>query len=216
MKNINRRKFITSSLATAGALAVQSCTGNKNQEHSLTGKNPIKIADPNQGLSREEIMLMLDQKVDYYMAQSYHCAQSSFLALSEQFSLGNKDIVKALTPFPGLAETGKTCGALIGSLMVIGLVFGRDRIDDWKKYRESLIPSGDFVTAFENKEGSTNCAEIVEKEFGKRYNLRDPAEQQEFVAAGATEKCGKVVKNAVHMAAGIILDYYKVSDSGTH
>ena len=148
---------------------------------------------------------MLDQRVNNYMTQSHHCAQSSFLALSEQFGLENKEILKALTPLPGIAERGQTCGVVIGSLMAMGLVFGRDRIDDWQKYRESLVPTGDFVDKFEKEFGSTQCGDIIKKEFGKRLDLRNPKDHQEFVAADATAKCSLVVRKGVRIAADIII-----------
>jgi len=52
--------------------------------------------------------------------------------------------LKALTPFPGIALRGETCGAVIGPLMAIGLVYGRDDLGDWKGYLASLPPSRRF------------------------------------------------------------------------
>lgn len=54
--------------------------------------------------------------------------------------------------------------------------------------------------------GSTQRADFVEKVFGKRYNLADPADSARFQNAGPTAKRGGVVRKAVRIAAGLILD----------
>jgi len=65
----------------------------------------------------EEIYSQLEQKVKEYLKISGNCAQTSFLALQEQFGLDDGSILKALTVFPGIALRGETCGAVVGSLM---------------------------------------------------------------------------------------------------
>ena len=46
----------------------------------------------------------------------------------------------------------------------------------------------------------------MEKLFGQRYNLADPVDLDKFQESGATPKCGLVVRLAVRLAAGILLD----------
>jgi C_GCAxxG_C_C family probable redox protein len=209
MKNLNRRHFVSLSILGTASMICQSCLRKKEKDDSGTAERmaAIEKIDPNEGMSRPEILAMLDRRVERYISQSGNCAQSSFKALSEQFGLENEAILKALTPMPGIAETGKTCGVVIGSLMVMGLIYGRDNLDDWKKYRDSLEPTGKFVRQFEEIFGSSMCGDIVEKEFGKRLNLRDPGDRQEFLEGDPAVKCGIVAKKGVEIAANIILDY---------
>lgn len=195
----------------AGSLLVLGCSrekpaGRAGSEKKVQQEGAV-AGDPdlNEAMSRENILSMLDQRVGMIMNQSHHCAQTTFLALKEQFNLPEGEIVKALTPLPGLGEKGLTCGAVTGSLMAMGLLFGRDRIDDWETYRASLVPSGEFIDRFGEVQGSTDCCEIVETEFGRKYDLLDPADHAEYVKAGATEKCTVVVQRAVRIAADIIL-----------
>ncbi len=208
MGKINRRKFVAISALAAAALTCLHCSGKKPAEKTpgenqkMTSKDR---ADLNKGMTKEEIMTMLDQRVDQYIRRCGNCAQSSFMALSEQFGLENKEILKALTPLPGIAETGSTCGVITGSLMVMGLLYGRNNLDDWQKYRDSLVPTGKFVETFKKEMGSTYCSDIVEKEFGKRLDLRNPDDHAEFVAGDPGTKCGNVAKKGVNIAASIIL-----------
>jgi C_GCAxxG_C_C family probable redox protein len=210
-KSYSRRKMVREVALAAGSLMALGCNGEKSgggvveQKEVPGGKRTSAEPDLNEAMSRESILSMLDQRVSMIMHQSHHCAQTAFLALKEQFNLSDGEIVKALTPLPGLGEKGLTCGAITGSLMAIGLVFGRERIDDWETYRASLMPSGEFVDRFREVQGSIDCCEIVETEFGRKYDLLDPADHAEYVRAGATEKCTAVVQRAVRIAAEIIL-----------
>ena len=156
--------------------------------------------------SKEGIMKELDEKARRHLEISGNCAQSSFLALSEQFGLGDGTTLKALTPFPGIALRGETCGAVTGSMLVLGLVYGRDRLDDWEGYLRSLRPSRAFCRAFEKEFSSTMCGEILKLLFGRTYNLANPTEAEEWRKAGSREKCSTVVSGACRMAAEIIME----------
>ena len=161
----------------------------------------------NSSLKRDEVMDGLTEKAKEYLVLSANCAQTSFLALQDQLDLEDGAILKALTPFPGIALRGETCGAVIGSLMALGLVFGRGReeLDDWQAYLNSLPPARRFCRRFEKEFGSTMCGDIVEKEFGRRFNLADPVESMTWINCGAIEKCGAVISKGVQLAAEIIL-----------
>ena len=214
-KHLKRRDFLgLSALAALSLTFLGACTGRQkpteeaplipSREKDSFSEELAKMRQ----MPRDLVMKLLDQKVDQYMQQSHHCAQSSFLALKDQFGLRGEQVVKALTPLPGIAERGETCGAVTGPLMALGLIYGRDihQLDDWDTYQESLIPAGRFCDRFEQKFGTTLCHEVQEGKFGRCYRLTDPGELQDFQNDGATEKCSEVVRDAVHLAAEIILD----------
>lgn len=209
-KKLNRRRFIQTGMIATGAVMYSACKHtDKKTSDPLRSEEVIKAPDEmslSKSMPRDQVFLLLDQKVDHYMKISNNCAQSSFLALSDQFGLGNPEIVKALTPLPGIAERGETCGAVTGGLLALGLVFGRDNINDWQAYRDSLIPANTFCDRFIKETGSTQCCEIVEKSFGTRLDLRDPQDLAQFQRSDATEKCSNIVKTAVRIAADLILD----------
>lgn len=208
---MNRRGFLRSALASSGTLLLPACDRGK---HSASSSDPPPLAAGQTGQpkpsaagrSREETLARVDSKADYYMRLCHNCAQSSFLTLHEVFGLGDASLARALTPMPGIAERGETCGAVVGSLLAIGFVYGRERLDDWAGWRACLVPARRFCEQFVQQFGSTQCGDVVEKLFGRRYNLADPAELGQFQEAGPTEKCGRVVRTAVRLAATLILD----------
>ncbi len=155
--------------------------------------------------SRADRLSALAQKARDTLDLSGNCAQTSFAVLQQEFNLEGGAILKALTPFPGIALRGETCGAVAGCLMAIGLVYGRDKLDDWKGYIASLPPSRRFCRRFEEEHGSTGCANLLEAKLGRRFNLADRGESLEYVAAGGPQVCGDIIASAVQMAAEIIL-----------
>jgi C_GCAxxG_C_C family probable redox protein len=219
-KSLKRRDFLGhTALLTLSAATLGACTPREDSQ-----LNPADSLSPDENSFRDElaknrqmprdlVMKMLDQKVDQYMQLSRHCAQSSFLALRDQFGLDGEQVIKALTPMPGIAERGETCGAVTGPLMAMGLIYGRDlhHLDDWDAYQKSLVPTGRFCKQFEKEYGTTLCSKVQEGKFGRCYHLTDPVELKEFQNAGATEHCSEVVKSAVHMAAEVILDDQSLS-----
>jgi C_GCAxxG_C_C family probable redox protein len=144
---------------------------------------------------------VLAQKAKDALTRCANCAQASFAVLQDEFNLEGKDILKALTPFPGIALRGETCGAVIGSLMAIGLVYGREDLDDWKGYIASLPSARKFCKTFEEKHGSTSCETIIQGKLGRKFNLADHTEALEYASSGGPQACGEVVASAVLIAA---------------
>lgn len=158
--------------------------------------------------TNQEIYNRLESKVKENLSLCGNCAQTTFLTLQEEFELEGQSVLKALTPFPGIALRGETCGAITGGLMALGLIYGRDKenLGNWQAYIDSLPPSRRFCRRFVDEWGSTMCANIVESQFGRRFDLADPVEAMQWMNCGALEKCGEVIEKGVQIAAQIILE----------
>jgi C_GCAxxG_C_C family probable redox protein len=156
-------------------------------------------------LSQDDRVSRLAKKVTDTLDRSKNCAQTSFAVLQEEFGFEGGPILKALTPFPGIALRGETCGAVIGCLMALGLVYGRDDLGDWKGYITSLPPSRRFCRRFEEEHGSTACATILETKLGRSYDLANRVDALKYAARGGQKTCGKVIESAVQIATEIIL-----------
>ena len=155
-------------------------------------------------LPQDDRASRLAKNVTQNLKQSKNCAQTSFAVLHDEFNLDGGPILKALTPFPGIALRGETCGAVIGCLMALGLVYGRDNLDDWKGYLASLPPSRRFCRRFEEANGSTACSAILETKLGRSYDLANRVDAIKYAAAGGQKTCGKVIESAVQIAAELI------------
>jgi C_GCAxxG_C_C family probable redox protein len=165
--------------------------------------------------TNQDVLERLEKKAKENLAICGNCAQTAFLTLMDEFQMDADEILKALTPFPGIALRGETCGAVTGSLMALGLEFGRDRknLDDWQAYIDSLRPSRKFCHLFKSELGSTMCSEIVADKFGMRFDLADPVEAMHWFSCGAHDKCGQVISKGVCIAAKIILESREIPGS---
>ena len=157
-------------------------------------------------LSKEEILDNLTKKVDEYFNASGNCAQATFMALQEQFDLEGDQILKALTPFPGLAFRGKVCGVVVACVMALGLKHGRDKIDDWPGYIRSIPPVKAFYQRFEKEIGSILCGEVLGSVAGDSFESTEPAETKKWLEAGCLEKCSEVLNTGVRLTAEILLE----------
>ena len=157
----------------------------------------------NNPLATEEEDLLVS-KVRDILIKSGNCAQTSFVVIQEEFDLEGDQILRALTPFPGIALRGETCGAVIGCLMALGLEFGRDDLSDWRGYIGSLPSARRFCRRFEEQNGGTDCADILEIKLGRNYDLADRTEALEYASSGGPEACSKVVASAVQIASEAI------------
>ena len=154
-----------------------------------------------EGLSNRNIQSGISQRVKDLLLESGNCAQTSFAILNEEHNLDGTQILRALTPFPGIALRGETCGAVIGSLMALGLVYGRDDLKDWRGYIGSLPPARRFCKRFEEENGSTACGTILRGKLGRDFDLADKVEAMEYATSGGPEACAEVVARAVEIAS---------------
>jgi C_GCAxxG_C_C family probable redox protein len=155
----------------------------------------------------ELLLAELDETLRQKLTLSGHCAQTSFAALDEHFALGGGATLKALTPLPGIALRGETCGAVTGPLLALGLVFGRERLDDQAGFQQALPPAREFCRRFESEVGSTRCAEILESRLGRSFDLSRQADFAGYCDCGGIESCTAVIRSSVRLAATIILEH---------
>ena len=104
-----------------------------------------------------------------------------------------------MTPFGGgLGGHGEVCGAVIGGLAVIGLLFGRDKIgeDDvkvWTYSRELLRRFKKEIAG-----GSILCRDIAQ------VNWLDPAQVKEYGQGEKFSKCKTLVGKTAELIGELI------------
>ena len=108
----------------------------------------------------------------------------------------------------GIARRGETCGALIGGIMAICQIVGRESIEDTEQYREAMVPANDMYLRFRETVGHTLCAEIHKTLYGRSFKMYEDEDYEAFLEAGGhdPEGCPGVCAKAARIAANIILD----------
>jgi C_GCAxxG_C_C family probable redox protein len=173
---------------------------------------PKKILNRDEMLAnKEQILDRVQRRAEDYNFIFKNCAQGTALALMEEFGLGSMEIVKALTPFPGVGGTGEICGGITGSLIAFGLYLGSDDRLDYEAMNETIMTSQKFMAFFEGQIGHLYCADILEMVIlGHRLN---PGESEEammtFASEKGFEKCGLPPGIGARLAAEFIIDSMK-------
>jgi C_GCAxxG_C_C family probable redox protein len=183
----------------------------KVRKLSAEGIPKKKLNPEEMWANKEEILDRVQRRAEEYNFIFKNCAQGTALALMEEFGLGSMEIIKALTPFPGVGGTGEICGGITGSLIAFGLYFGSDDRLDYMAMNETIMTSQKFMAFFEGEIGHLYCADILEMVIlGHRLN---PGESEEammtFTQEKGFEKCGLPPGIGARLAAEFIIDSMK-------
>jgi len=149
-----------------------------------------------------------------YLRDYGGCAQSVLGALQEELEIGSKDSFKAASMLAGgIAGQGETCGALVGALSALGIVSGRERIEDTEANKDAMDAAVIITTRFKkemkkqfalkNELSSTLCRHIQENIYGRSFNFLDKDGPQAFIKAGGRSDtgCPKVCGIAAQVTA---------------
>jgi C_GCAxxG_C_C family probable redox protein len=155
-----------------------------------------------------EILDRVQLRAEEYNYILKNCAQGTALALLEEFGIGSMEIVKALTPFPGIGGTGEICGGITGSLIAFGLFFGTDNRLNPKHTDKVIKLAQKFMAEFVGEIGHMYCADIIEKVI-MGYRINPGESDQSMVRFGhdkGFEKCGLPPGIGVRLAAEFMID----------
>ncbi len=93
--------------------------------------------------------------------KGFSCSQAIFSCYSEDFGLGREIALKIATGFGGGMHRGKTCGAVTGAIMVIGLKYGMGTIEDAEAKEATYKLVDEFSEEFEQRNGSVVCKDLL-------------------------------------------------------
>ncbi|MEM4406285.1 MAG: C-GCAxxG-C-C family protein [Candidatus Methanomethylicaceae archaeon] len=131
----------------------------------------------------------------------YHgCAQILVGSFMRVFDVNCVELFMAASPFVGgIALTGRTCGALIGGLMVAGLVFGRQKVEEGQEgILRGIKPMRKIVKFFVDRYGSVNCNDLTS------VDLANPEQARDYFASGGVERCASVMAETAMFVGEII------------
>jgi C_GCAxxG_C_C family probable redox protein len=170
---------------------------------------PKKELDPQEmSANKEQILDRVQRRAEEYNFIARNCARGTALAILEEFGLGNMEIIKAMSPFPGFGGTGWMCGGVTGGLIALGLYFGNEDVLDYDSVGATIMAARKFMPRFEEETGSVICPKLQEEVIFGRY--MDPAASPEhmeaFAEAQGFEKCGLLPGIGARIASEIIIE----------
>jgi C_GCAxxG_C_C family probable redox protein len=132
----------------------------------------------------------------------FNCSQSVLTAFCNEFGLQDEAAFRIACGFGGgMGRMAKTCGAVTGAFMVIGLKYGQTQSDDKAAKEKTYTLVKRFADLFAKKHGSMECRELLSCDI-------DTPEGFKVANANGLFKilCPKYVKSAVKILEKIIQD----------
>ena len=133
-------------------------------------------------------------------SKGFNCTQAVLAAFSEDFGLDSVMAYKVAAGFGGgMGHMGKTCGAVTGAFMVIGLKYGMTAADGSQSHRAAFGKVRELAEKFRAKHGSITCSKLLGADFSK------PGEFREAVKKGIPQKiCPQLVQDAAEIVESLI------------
>jgi len=168
------------------------------------------------GLSREELLDLVYEMGVNYMKHSGSCSQSTVAAIHELVEMDDVAVRVASSSAGGqLGQAMGTCGALIGSTIVLDYFFGRpantmsykkDMPANAEQHIEAIQVATPFIYKYIREYGTILCPQIQMGVFGRHFYFMDDDDMRKFEAAGGHEdKCTNVVAKAARWTMEILL-----------
>ena len=144
-----------------------------------------------------------------YEAKYGGCSQAVVGALMRTFGFDDNGLLRASNAFAGgVCRHGQTCGALLGGLMMISYLVGRDDLESLAQHENVMAYGNIFFEKFKKEFGTIICKEIQEKRFGRSWDLLNPDELKDFLNSGGhgPEGAPKTTGKTAELAAEVIID----------
>ena len=118
-------------------------------------------------------------------------------AFASEFGLSDEMALKIAAPFgAGMARLGKTCGAVTGGLMALGLKYGYTAPEG----RDAAYGiAQEFMRRFEERHGSLACRELI------GFDIATPGSRALAQQSGVFESiCPRLVRDAAEIVASLL------------
>jgi C_GCAxxG_C_C family probable redox protein len=140
------------------------------------------------------------------------CSQCVVLAVMEAFGGVDSEVFKSAFGFGGgIGNLSHLCGALSGGVMMISIACGRElknlstQTEGQKRKCHEMVR--DLYTRFVQEYGSSECAHVHMRLFGRTFNQWDDGDFQEFLRLGGhVDKCTRVAGNVARWTSEIIIN----------
>ena len=139
------------------------------------------------------------------------CSQVVTDSLQRNLGIGNKEVFMAATGFAGgVAGNRDVCGALLGGIMAIGVVYGRSQFETGKVaheqpgFLETRERASKLCDKFKEQFGSMKCADVRQRV--GRIPLGDENYLYTLEGVENHSKCGDVTGITARLTAEIMLE----------
>jgi len=137
------------------------------------------------------------EKATKLFHEGYNCSQAVFAAFADKMKIDEKTALRLSSSFGGgFARLREVCGAVSGMMMVIGMLYGYDSMEDKSVKGEHYKVCQGLISEFKNELGSIICRELIDSDDKsptpadrtKEYYKKRPCAEIVAVAVDITER----------------------------
>lgn len=132
--------------------------------------------------------------------EGFSCSQAILSTYGARFGLNREFAFRISTAFGGgMGRMGKTCGAITGAFMVIGLKYGKIKIDNDEAKEKTYELVREFVNRFKSINGSITCKKLLNCDISTPEGRALAKEKNLF-----TNFCPKLVSDSAEILEQIL------------
>lgn len=133
-------------------------------------------------------------------ASGFNCAQAVLGAFAKDYDLEEAKALRLACGFGGgMGCTARTCGAVTGAFMVIGLRYGNYEKGDKESKPLTYRKVKEFIEEFEKRHGSIECRQLIGIDISSEQGLAEAREKKLFKSI-----CTKLVQDTVNVLETIV------------
>lgn len=164
------------------------------------------------GVENRQILDEVEKRA-FELIDRYHaCAQCSLMAIQEVCGYQDELLTKASVGLSGgVGGMRSVCGALTGSVLGLGLKYGRDVSFVGKTEEEAVAmeeaamePAMKLAKWFEREYGTINCHDIRQSHMGTDLNSKIEWQKEWLDELGMHERCAGIVAKTARRAAAML------------
>ena len=130
----------------------------------------------------------------------FYCSQAVLSTYCQKFGLDQETALKIAGAFGGgMCHMGKTCGAVTGAFMVIGLKYGMTKVEDELAKEKTCDLVREFVKRFEVRNGSIMCKELLACDISTPEGMKMAEDKKLFETL-----CPKLVQDTAEIIEQIL------------
>ena len=134
--------------------------------------------------------------------KGFLCAPAVLSTYSEQLGLEKALALKTACGFgAGIGRMGRTCGAVTGAVMVIGLKHGQVNLADAESREKTYKLVKEFIDRFTAIHGSIECRELIGYDLSNSAELKSARESGVFQnrCPGFVYDAARILEDVLHL-----------------
>jgi C_GCAxxG_C_C family probable redox protein len=105
--------------------------------------------------------------------EGFNCSQAVLTAYCGQFGMDKEQALRVSGAFgAGMGRMCETCGAVTGAIMVIGLKYGKVKVEDEPTKEKAYALARELAKEFKARNGSIACRELLGCDMGTPEGAR--------------------------------------------